>query len=80
MEVSSGLLNVESPSMPAKSPWPFTGMFFVHLVFQFFIEIWTHWCLGRHQVGHTRLFYTQAYYAKDVGTGVPPFPPYLWEN
>ena len=25
--------------------------------------------------GHTRLFYTQAYYAKDVGTGVPPFPP-----
>ena len=30
--------------------------------------------------GHTRLFYTQVYYAKDVGTGVPPFPPYLWEN
>ena len=25
--------------------------------------------------GHTRLFYTQVYYAKDVGTGVPPFPP-----
>jgi len=30
--------------------------------------------------GHTLLFYTQDSYAKDLGRGCPPFPPYLWEN
>ena len=95
--------------MPVKSPWSFTGMFFVHPVFQFFIAIWTYWCRisGIFNItlidfdrftaasiinnslyagalagpgGHTRLFYTQAYYAKDVGMGVHPFSPYQWEN
>ena len=58
VEVSRNLLNLGSPSMPAKSPGPVTGMFFDSIsLFRFFIPPGLTGALAG-PGGHTRLFYT----------------------
>merc|ERR1712238_580301 len=77
VEVSRNFLNVESPSMPARGqgPSPVCSLDPNHLVFQFFIAIWTYWCLGRPRWTFTPVLYTGLLCKGCWDGGAPLSPP-----